>query len=88
MVRGTTMECNVVIWYNMANSSILEKRSHIMSQIYPKDTFIELILCNALWHKGICYRKNLKALPGTLYIAITKYRIASFCDSGFFHGKD
>ena len=29
-----------------------------------------------------------KKLPGTPDIAITKYRIAIFCDSEFFHGKD
>ena len=59
-----------------------------MSRIRSKDTSIELILRKALWHKGIRYRKNYKALPGTPDIAITKYRIAIFCDSEFFHGKD
>lgn len=59
-----------------------------MSSIRSKDTSIEVILRKALWHKGIRYRKNYKALPGTPDIAITKYRIAIFCDSEFFHGKD
>lgn len=59
-----------------------------MSRIRSKDTSIELVLRKALWHHGIRYRKNYKKLPGTPDIAITKYRIAIFCDSEFFHGKD
>ncbi len=59
-----------------------------MSRIRSKDTSIEIILRKALWNRGIRYRKNYKGLPGTPDIAITKYRIAIFCDSEFFHGKD
>ena len=57
-----------------------------MSHIKGKDTSIEVLLRKALWHKGIRYRKNYKKLPGTPDIAITKHRIAIFCDSEFFHG--
>ena len=63
-----------------------EQRSRAMSHIKGKDTSIEVLLRKALWHKGIRYRKNYKKLPGTPDIAITKYRIAIFCDSEFFHG--
>lgn len=63
-----------------------EQRSRVMSHIKGKDTSIEILLRKALWHKGIRYRKNYKKLPGTPDIAITKYRIAIFCDSEFFHG--
>ena len=42
----------------------------------------------ALWKKGIRYRKNFQALPGKPDIAITKYKIAIFCDGEFFHGRD
>ena len=63
-----------------------EQRSQAMSHIKGKDTSIEVILRKALWHKGIWYRKNYKKLPGTPDIAITKYKIAIFCDSEFFHG--
>lgn len=59
-----------------------------MSHIRSKDTSVEIILRKALWKHGIRYRKNYKLLPGTPDIAITKYRIAVFCDSEFFHGKD
>lgn len=63
-----------------------EQRSSAMSHIKGKDTSIEMLLRKALWHKGIRYRKNYKKLPGSPDIAITKYRIAIFCDSEFFHG--
>ena len=46
------------------------------------------MLRKALWHRGFRYRKNYKELPGRLDIVLTKYRIAIFCDSEFFHGKD
>lgn len=65
-----------------------EQRHKNMSSIKSKDTSIELVLRKALWNKGIRYRKNYKELPGTPDIVLTKYKIAIFCDSEFFHGKD
>lgn len=65
-----------------------EQRRKAMQHIHSKDTSIELRLRKALWHKGYRYRKNYKRLIGTPDIVITKYRIAIFCDSEFFHGKD
>lgn len=59
-----------------------------MSNIHSKDTKIEVQLCKALWHKGYRYRKSYKELPGKPDIVITKYKIAIFCDSEFFHGKN
>lgn len=66
----------------------LEDISKNMSKIHSKDTSIELLLRKALWHKGYRYRKNYTALPGSPDIVLTKYKIAIFCDSEFFHGKD
>lgn len=65
-----------------------EKNSRTMSKIMGKDTKIELVLRKALWAKGYRYRKNYKTLPGRPDIAITKYKIAVFCDGEFFHGKN
>ena len=70
----------------MSDIMTIEQRSRIMKHIKGQDTSIEIILRKALWHKGYRYRKNYKKLPGTPDIAITKYRIAIFCDSEFFHG--
>ncbi len=65
-----------------------EQRHENMKNIKSKDTSIECILRKTLWHKGYHYRKNYKGLPGKPDIVLTKYRIAIFCDSEFFHGKD
>lgn len=65
-----------------------EKRSEIMKKVKQKDTSIELQLRKTLWNAGYHYRKNYKDLPGKPDIVLTKYRIAIFCDSEFFHGKD
>ena len=65
-----------------------EQRHKNMATIRSKDTSIEVKLRKALWHHGYRYRKNYTALPGSPDIAITKHRIAIFCDSEFFHGKD
>ena len=64
------------------------QRHKNMAAIHSKDTSIEVTLRKALWHHGYRYRKNYSLLPGKPDIAITKYRIAIFCDSEFFHGKD
>ena len=67
----------------------VSERSHKnMSHIKGKDTAIEIMLRKALWAKGYRFRKNYKELPGRPDIAITKFIIAIFCDSEFFHGKD
>jgi DNA mismatch endonuclease (patch repair protein) len=65
-----------------------EQRHKNMQNIRSKDTSIELRLRKALWHRGYRYRKNYVGLPGTPDIVLTKYKIAIFCDSEFFHGKD
>jgi len=65
-----------------------EQRRKNMQHIKSQDTTIEIKLRKALWRKGYRYRKNYKQLPGRPDIALTKYKIAVFCDSEFFHGKD
>lgn len=67
---------------------VSEKTRKNMRKIRSKDTSIEVLLRKRLWHNGYRYRKNYKKLPGSPDIAITKYKIAVFCDSEFFHGKD
>lgn len=72
----------------MADVLTKEQRKRNMQNIRSKDTKIEMILRKALWSSGIRYRKNYSEIPGKPDIAITKYKIAIFCDSEFFHGKD
>lgn len=68
--------------------NVTEQRSKTMSHIRGKDTSIEIALRKAIWKRGYRYRKNYKQLPGSPDICLTKYKIAIFCDSEFFHGKD
>ncbi len=68
--------------------TVSPQRHKNMSRIRSRDTGIEVALRKALWRKGIRYRKNVKELPGTPDIVISKYKLAVFCDSEFFHGKD
>ena len=64
-----------------------EQRRKNMQHIRAKDTKAEVVLRKALWHCGIRYRNNYKALPGKPDIAITKYRIAVFVDGDFWHAR-
>ena len=64
------------------------QRKKNMQHIRSKDTKIEIILRKALWKKGYRYRKNYNKICGKPDIALTKYKIAIFCDGEFFHGKD
>ena len=72
----------------MADRLTKEQRSKCMRNIKSGDTGIEKDLRLALWHKGYRYRKNYRKLTGKPDIVLPKYRIAIFCDSEFFHGKD
>ena len=65
-----------------------EQTHHIMSSVHSKDTNIEVTLRKELWRHGYRYRKNVKNLPGKPDIVFTKYKLAIFCDSEFWHGKN
>lgn len=45
-------------------------------------------LRKALWKEGIRYRVNYKKIPGKPDIAITKHKVAIFCDGDFWHGHN
>lgn len=63
-----------------------EQRRKNMRAVKCKDSKIELVLRKKLWNRGFRYRKNFKDLPGKPDIVFTKYKIAVFCDSEFWHG--
>ena len=65
-----------------------EQRHKAMVSNRGKNTSIEVKLRKALWNVGVRYRKNYKLLNYNVDIAITKYKIAIFCDGDFWHGKD
>lgn len=72
----------------MSEKLNISKNSWNIKYIHSKNTKIEVILRKALWNAGFRYRKNYDKLPGKPDIALTKYKIAIFCDGEFFHGKD
>lgn len=72
----------------MADVLTPEQRRKNMQNIKASNTKIEVLLRKALWKNGYRYRKNYKKLPGKPDIVLPKYKIAVFCDSEFFHGKD
>ncbi len=63
-----------------------EQRRKNMQAVKNKDSKIEIILRSALWNKGYRYRKNYSKLEGKPDIVISKYKLAIFCDSEFWHG--
>lgn len=63
-----------------------EQRFKVMQHNRGRDTKPELLLRKALWHRGLRYRKNYKALPGTPDIVLTRQHIAVFVDGDFWHG--
>ncbi|MEW5817704.1 MAG: DNA mismatch endonuclease Vsr [Spirochaetota bacterium] len=65
-----------------------EKRSHNMSRIRAKNTSIEKILNSELKNLSVKYRRNAKDLMGKPDIVFDDSRLAVFCDSEFWHGKD
>jgi len=59
-----------------------------MRAIKSKNTKIEKLLAKALWSKGYRYRRNNNSVLGNPDFTFRKLRIAVFCDSEYFHGKD
>jgi DNA mismatch endonuclease (patch repair protein) len=65
-----------------------EQRRKNMQAIHSKDTKIEILLGRALWKAGYRYRKNDKLVLGKPDFTFKSYKLAVFCDSEFWHGKD
>ena len=65
-----------------------EQRKKNMQAVKSKGSEIEKILGKALWKNGRRYRKNVKTIFGKPDFVFRKYKIAVFCDSEFWHGKD
>lgn len=59
-----------------------------MSRVRSSGSEIEKKLGRALWAAGIRYRKQYKKLIGRPDFVVVKARIAIFCDSSFWHGRD
>ena len=60
----------------------------IMSSVHSKDTNPEVLLCKALWKRGMRYRKNVSSILGKPDIVFSKVKIAIFVDGDFWHGHN
>lgn len=65
-----------------------EQRKRNMQAVKSKGSKIEIALGKALWKLGLRYRKNDKTIFGTPDFSFKKYKVAVFCDSEFWHGKN
>lgn len=65
-----------------------EQRRKNMQAIRNKNTKIEILLAKALWAKGFRYRRNNNKVFGKPDFTFKKLKIAIFCDSEYFHGKN
>ena len=74
--------------FGLMKKLVRDQRSQIMSAIKSKGSKIEETLSKALWKRGYRYRRNYRRVYGTPDIVFTKYKLAIFCDSEFWHGKD
>lgn len=77
-----------MITFGTMDRLTLEQRANNMKAIKSKGSKIERTLAKALWNSGIRYRKNDQNVFGIPDFTITRYKIAIFCDSEFWHGKD
>jgi len=65
-----------------------EQRRRNMQAIRSENTKIEILLGKAIWKAGHRYRKNDKLVLGKPDFTFKRYKLAVFCDSEFWHGKN
>ena len=64
-----------------------ELTSKIMSAVKSKGSKAELALGQAMWARGIRYRKHVRKVFGTPDFALIGLKVAIFCDGDFWHGR-
>lgn len=69
----------------MADRISKEKRSWNMSRIHGTETNIEVKTRKWLYHEGFRYRKNVRRLPGTPDIVLSRYQTVIFIHGCFWH---
>ncbi|MGQ0541710.1 MAG: very short patch repair endonuclease [Blastocatellia bacterium] len=65
-----------------------EQRRERMQRIRSKGSRIEVLLGKALWTRGLRYRKNDPRVFGKPDFTFKRRKVAVFCDSEFWHGKN
>lgn len=64
------------------------QRRKNMQAVKSKGSKIERLLAKEMWAMGLRYRKNYKAVLGKPDFVFIGPKVAVFCDSEFFHGKN
>jgi DNA mismatch endonuclease Vsr len=72
----------------MSDIFSISKRSELMSHVSGKETKLEMQVRQFLFSKGFRFRKNVKSLPGTPDIVLTKYKTIIFVHGCFWHGHE
>ena len=62
--------------------------SSTAKKIKSKNTLIEKAIASALYKKGLRYRRNDPSVYGKPDFTFRKRKVAVFCDSEFWHGKN
>jgi DNA mismatch endonuclease Vsr len=65
-----------------------KQRRKNMQAVKSKGSKIERLLAKELWAMGLRYRKSYTAVLGKPDFAFIGPKVAVFCDSEFFHGKN
>ena len=65
-----------------------EQRRRNMQAVRNAGSKIENILAKGLWAKGLRYRRADKTVIGKPDFVFKKVKVAVFCDSEFWHGKN
>ena len=68
------------------DSLTAEQRSYCMSRVRSRDTDLERMVRSELHKRGLRFRKNVRALPGSPDVVFKPARVAVFVDGDFWHG--
>lgn len=63
-----------------------DRRSQLMAKVKQRNTDPEIMVRRFLFSKGFRYRINVKTLPGSPDIVLSKYKTAIFVHGCFWHG--
>ena len=65
-----------------------EQRSRCMAAVKGKDTKPEMIVRKYLFSRGLRFRVQVRKLPGTPDIVLSKYKTVIFVNGCFWHGHE
>ena len=86
IVPINTYLCNLNNTRTMSDNHTPEQRHRNMAAVHSASTTPELKLRRALWRLGFRYGVNVKRLPGSPDIVLSKYHTAIFVHGCFWHG--